>query len=134
MKGQLCSWIVGLCCQWLNEELKLWSKIWSHLFFHSENLTNIVSTIYFLPFSTGKIRIKNHQEFRSRIPIKKFDQEFRSHINFFFRDVESGQVLQSFHGHNADVMSLDLAPGPNPNTFVSGVSKDDGISGSFARI
>ena len=40
----------------------------------------------------------------------------------FSRDVESGQVLQSFHGHNADVMSLDLAPGPNPNTFVSGVS------------
>ena len=39
-----------------------------------------------------------------------------------FQDVESGQVLQSFHGHNADVMSLDLAPGPNPNTFVSGVS------------
>ena len=39
-------------------------------------------------------------------------------------DVESGQVLQSFHGHNADVMSLDLAPGPNPNTFVSGVSSN----------
>lgn len=37
-------------------------------------------------------------------------------------DVESGQVLQSFHGHSADVMSIDLAPGPNPNTFVSGVS------------
>lgn len=37
-------------------------------------------------------------------------------------DVESGQVLQSFHGHSADVMSVDLAPGPNPNTFVSGVS------------
>jgi hypothetical protein len=29
--------------------------------------------------------------------------------------------LQSFHGHTADVMSIDLAPGPNPNTFVSGV-------------
>ena len=41
---------------------------------------------------------------------------------FNLQDVESGQVLQSFHGHNADVMSLDLAPGPNPNTFVSGVS------------
>ena len=41
-------------------------------------------------------------------------------------DVESGQVLQSFHGHNADVMSLDLAPGPNPNTFVSGVSTQCG--------
>ncbi len=39
-------------------------------------------------------------------------------------DVESGQVLQSFHGHSADVMSVDLAPGPNPNTFVSGVSRD----------
>ena len=38
-------------------------------------------------------------------------------------DVESGQVLQSFHGHNADVMSIDLCPGPNPNTFVSGVSR-----------
>ncbi len=36
-------------------------------------------------------------------------------------DVESGAVLQSFHGHSADVMSIDLAPGPNPNTFVSGV-------------
>ena len=50
-------------------------------------------------------------------------QGFRSDFQFLFsRDVESGQVLQSFHGHNADVMSLDLAPGPNPNTFVSGVS------------
>ena len=36
-------------------------------------------------------------------------------------DVESGQLLQSFHGHTADVMSIDLAPGPNPNSFVSGV-------------
>ena len=32
-------------------------------------------------------------------------------------------MLQTFHGHRADVMSVDLAPGPNPNTFVSGVSK-----------
>ena len=37
-------------------------------------------------------------------------------------DVESGAVLQNFHGHSADVMSIDLVPGPNPNTFVSGVS------------
>lgn len=35
-------------------------------------------------------------------------------------DVESGTVLQSFLGHNSDVMALDLAPGPNPHTFVSG--------------
>ena len=42
-------------------------------------------------------------------------------------DVESGQLLQSFHGHTADVMSIDLAPGPNPNTFVSGVSFGFGV-------
>ncbi|XP_002740524.2 guanine nucleotide-binding protein subunit beta-5-like [Saccoglossus kowalevskii] len=35
-------------------------------------------------------------------------------------DVESGQLLQSFHGHNADVMSLDLSPSESGNTFVSG--------------
>ena len=36
-------------------------------------------------------------------------------------DVESGQMLQSFHGHSADVMSIDLAPSETGNTFVSGV-------------
>nr|CAI5849765.1 unnamed protein product [Callosobruchus analis] len=35
-------------------------------------------------------------------------------------DVESGQLLQSFHGHCADVMSIDLAPSETGNTFVSG--------------
>ena len=39
-------------------------------------------------------------------------------------DVESGTVLQTFHGHISDVMSIDLAPGPNLNTFVSGVRTD----------
>ncbi|ODN01462.1 Guanine nucleotide-binding protein subunit beta-2, partial [Orchesella cincta] len=34
-------------------------------------------------------------------------------------DVESGSRLQSFHGHTGDVMSLDLAPQENGNTFVS---------------
>lgn len=36
-------------------------------------------------------------------------------------DVESGQLLQSFHGHLADVMGIDLAPSETGNTFVSGV-------------
>jgi guanine nucleotide-binding protein subunit beta-5 len=36
-------------------------------------------------------------------------------------DVESGQLLQNFHGHAADVMALDLAPSETGNTFVSGV-------------
>uniref|UniRef100_A0A8C5AQY9 Guanine nucleotide binding protein (G protein), beta 5b n=1 Tax=Gadus morhua TaxID=8049 RepID=A0A8C5AQY9_GADMO len=35
-------------------------------------------------------------------------------------DVESGQLLQSFHGHTADVLSLNLAPSETGNTFVSG--------------
>lgn len=39
-------------------------------------------------------------------------------------DVESGQLLQSFHGHAADVLCLDLAPSETGNTFVSGVSAD----------
>uniref|UniRef100_A0A672SCK2 Guanine nucleotide-binding protein subunit beta-5-like n=1 Tax=Sinocyclocheilus grahami TaxID=75366 RepID=A0A672SCK2_SINGR len=39
-------------------------------------------------------------------------------------DVESGQMLQSFHGHAADVLCLDLAPSETGNTFVSGVGTD----------
>uniref|UniRef100_A0AAY5KN89 Guanine nucleotide binding protein (G protein), beta 5a n=1 Tax=Esox lucius TaxID=8010 RepID=A0AAY5KN89_ESOLU len=35
-------------------------------------------------------------------------------------DVESGQLLQSFHGHAADVLCLDLAPSETGNTFISG--------------
>ncbi|CAG0879185.1 unnamed protein product [Cyprideis torosa] len=35
-------------------------------------------------------------------------------------DVESGQLLQSFHGHSRDVMAIDLAPYETGNTFVSG--------------
>lgn len=35
-------------------------------------------------------------------------------------DVESGQLLQSFQAHAADVMSLDLAPSDMGDTFVSG--------------
>uniref|UniRef100_A0A131XLR3 Putative vesicle coat complex copi beta' subunit n=1 Tax=Hyalomma excavatum TaxID=257692 RepID=A0A131XLR3_9ACAR len=34
-------------------------------------------------------------------------------------DVECSQLLQSFHGHSADVMALDLSPTEMGNTFVS---------------
>ena len=37
-------------------------------------------------------------------------------------DVESGEMMQCFTGHIADVMSLDLSPSESGNTFVSGVS------------
>lgn len=36
-------------------------------------------------------------------------------------DVESAQLLQSFHSHTADVLSLDMGPSETSNTFVSGV-------------
>jgi len=36
-------------------------------------------------------------------------------------DVESGQMLQSFHGHTGDIMSIDLSPSEIGNTFISGV-------------
>lgn len=35
-------------------------------------------------------------------------------------DVESGQLLQSFQAHTADVLTLDLAPSDMGDTFVSG--------------
>ncbi|CAG0912266.1 unnamed protein product [Notodromas monacha] len=34
-------------------------------------------------------------------------------------DVESGQLLQGFHGHSGDVMAIDLAPFETGNTFAS---------------
>lgn len=36
-------------------------------------------------------------------------------------------MLQNFHGHNGDVMALDLAPSEIGNTFVSGVSSQNEI-------
>ncbi|OWF49829.1 guanine nucleotide-binding protein subunit beta-5-like [Mizuhopecten yessoensis] len=35
-------------------------------------------------------------------------------------DVESGQLIQSFHGHAGDVMSIDLSPSETGNLFISG--------------
>ena len=37
-------------------------------------------------------------------------------------DVESSQLIQSFHGHTGDVLSIDLSPSETGNVFVSGVS------------
>jgi guanine nucleotide-binding protein subunit beta-5 len=46
-------------------------------------------------------------------------------------DVESGQMLQSFHGHSGDVMAIDQAPNEVGNTFVSGVSEITFLSSAF---
>ncbi|CAG0880010.1 unnamed protein product [Darwinula stevensoni] len=48
-------------------------------------------------------------------------------------DVESGQMLQSFHGHHGDVMAIDLAPNETGNTFVSG-SEDEYMFTSIDRV
>jgi guanine nucleotide-binding protein subunit beta-5 len=37
-------------------------------------------------------------------------------------DVETGVSLQTFQGHQADVLSLDISPSEAGNIFVSGVS------------
>ena len=37
-------------------------------------------------------------------------------------DVECATLVQSFHGHSADVMSIDQSPSEISNIFVSGVS------------
>lgn len=49
-------------------------------------------------------------------------------------DVESGQLLQSFHGHGADVLCLDLAPSETGNTFVSGVRTQGRALGPLGRL
>lgn len=46
-------------------------------------------------------------------------------------DVESGQMLQSFHGHTGDIMSIDLSPSEIGNTFISGVSNFTSIIHDF---
>lgn len=39
-----------------------------------------------------------------------------------FRDVESGQMIQNFHGHTGDVFSVDVPKSDIGNIFISGVS------------
>lgn len=38
-------------------------------------------------------------------------------------DVECATLIQGFHGHTGDVMSIDLSPSEMSNTFVSAVSQ-----------
>jgi len=35
-------------------------------------------------------------------------------------DIETGTVLQTFHGHQSDVLSIDISPSESGNIFVSG--------------
>ena len=36
-------------------------------------------------------------------------------------DVETGQLIQTFLGHQADVMCIDITPSESGNIFLSGV-------------
>lgn len=36
-------------------------------------------------------------------------------------DVESGHMIQNFHGHTADVLAVDIPKGDTSNIFISGV-------------
>ncbi len=38
-------------------------------------------------------------------------------------DVESGQMIQNFHGHTGDVFAVDVPKSDTTNIFISGVSE-----------
>lgn len=76
----------------------------------------------------------------SCIPINKYDQQksiFNFNIIFNFRqlltasgdstaklwDIESSTAIQTFQGHQADVMGIDISPSEAGNIFVSGVNR-----------
>ena len=42
-------------------------------------------------------------------------------------DIESSTPIQTFQGHQADIMSIDISPSEAGNMFVSGVSKRENI-------
>ncbi|CAH0383311.1 unnamed protein product [Bemisia tabaci] len=73
--------------------------------------------------STKKKTVGTHTSFMSCCTFPNSDQQILTgsgDSTCALWDVESGQLLQSFHGHSKDVMSLDLAPSETGNTFVSG--------------
>lgn len=76
--------------------------------------------------STKKKTVGTHTSYMSCCVFPRSDQQILTgsgDSTCALWDVESGQLLQSFHGHTGDVMSLDLAPNETGNTFVSGVRR-----------
>uniref|UniRef100_A0A1B6D8A7 Uncharacterized protein n=1 Tax=Clastoptera arizonana TaxID=38151 RepID=A0A1B6D8A7_9HEMI len=73
--------------------------------------------------STKKKTVGTHTSYMSCCTFPNSDQQILTgsgDSTCALWDVESGQLLQSFHGHTSDVMALDLAPSEAGNTFVSG--------------
>ncbi|XP_077292165.1 guanine nucleotide-binding protein subunit beta-5 [Arctopsyche grandis] len=73
--------------------------------------------------STKKRTVGTHTSYMSCCTFPNSDQQILTgsgDSTCALWDVESGQLLQSFHAHGADVMALDLAPSETGNTFVSG--------------
>ncbi|CAM1297019.1 GNB5 (predicted) [Pycnogonum litorale] len=84
-------------------------------------------TVYPLSFeedvSSKKKTVGTHTSYMSCCTFPNSDQQILTgsgDSTCILWDVESGQMLQSFHGHSGDVMSLDLSPSETGNTFVSG--------------
>ncbi|XP_065217550.1 guanine nucleotide-binding protein subunit beta-5-like [Planococcus citri] len=73
--------------------------------------------------SAKKKTVGTHTSFVSCCIFPNSDQQILTgsgDSTFALWDVETGQLLQSFHGHTSDVMAVDLAPSETGNTFVSG--------------
>jgi guanine nucleotide-binding protein subunit beta-5 len=95
---------------------------------HSSGLDNKV-TVYPITseedISSRKKTVGTHTSYMSCCLFPNSDQQILTgsgDATCALWDVESGQLLQSFHGHSGDVMAIDLAPNETGNTFVSGVS------------
>ncbi|PSN57997.1 Guanine nucleotide-binding protein subunit beta-2 [Blattella germanica] len=76
--------------------------------------------------STKKKTVGTHTSYMSCCTFPNSDQQILTgsgDSTCALWDVESGQLLQNFHGHAGDVMALDLAPSETGNTFVSGVCR-----------
>ncbi|KAK3927510.1 Guanine nucleotide-binding protein subunit beta-5a [Frankliniella fusca] len=73
--------------------------------------------------TSGKKTVGTHTSYMSCCTFPNSDQQILTgsgDSTCALWDVESGQMLQNFHGHTGDVMALDLAPSEIGNTFVSG--------------
>lgn len=90
--------------------------------------------------SSKKKTVGTHTSYMSCCIFPKSDQQILTgsgDSTCALWDVESGQLLQSFHGHTGDVMAIDLAPNEFGNTFVSGVcyiityNDNDSLSDAF---
>lgn len=124
----VCSW--ARSCSTLliihnSQSILFWCP--GHVIFHSKENPFIAVLTHIYYFWTPKNTFLLHELLALQILTSSGDGTCA------LWDVESGQLLQSFHGHAADVLCLDLAPSETGNTFVSGVRTLPPFTTAFQR-